>query len=134
MMGLKQLFTSADWGSSNFRRGRDGQMVESIVLDHSFWQTVHKICSLLEPLYIVLRIVDTEVYPTMGSVYELMRRVKDELLQKQGAQWVIKIIDDRWFKTLQHNLHETGNPNNVFVILVLNFYFYMLFYSSRNLS
>lgn len=111
MIGLKQLFTCTDWGNSNFRRGEAGQQVESIVLDHSFWQQVLKICGLLEPLYLVLRVVDTEVYPTMGSVYELMRRVKEELLLKHGARWVVKIIDDRWFKTLQHDLHAAGNLN-----------------------
>ncbi|KAM1100594.1 hypothetical protein ACFX15_006800 [Malus domestica] len=46
-----------------------------------------------------------KVYPTMGAVYELMRVVNDELERKHGARWVIKIIEDRWYKTLYHDLH-----------------------------
>ncbi|VVA40908.1 PREDICTED: LOW QUALITY PROTEIN, partial [Prunus dulcis] len=48
------------------------------------------------------------VYPTMGAIYELMRVVKEELEKKHGARWVIKIIDDRWYKTLYHDLHAAA--------------------------
>ena len=83
-------------------------MVESIVLDHAFWTQSKHVCQVFEPLYKVLWIVDTEVYPTMGAIYELMRVVKDELERKHGARWVIKIIEDRWYKTLYHDLHAAG--------------------------
>ena len=106
--GIKQLFTSEDWANHNFNRSNAGRMVESIVLDHSFWTQSEHVCQVFEPLYKVLRIVDTEVYPTMGAIYELMRVVKEELEKKHGARWVIKIIDDRWYKTLYHDLHAAG--------------------------
>ncbi|VVA40531.1 PREDICTED: LOW QUALITY PROTEIN, partial [Prunus dulcis] len=80
--GLKQLFTSEDWANHNFSRSNAGRMVESIVLDHSFWTQSEHVCQVFEPLYKVLRIVDTEVYPTMGAIYELMRVVKEELEKK----------------------------------------------------
>ncbi|KAM2682035.1 hypothetical protein EV2_013644 [Malus domestica] len=106
--GLKQLFTSDDWANHNFSRSNTGRMVESIVLDHAFWSQTEHVCQVFEPLYKVLRIVDTEVYPTMGAVYELMRVVKDELERKHGARWVVKIIEDRWYKTLYHDLHAAA--------------------------
>ncbi|XP_070676308.1 uncharacterized protein [Malus domestica] len=106
--GLKQLFTSDDWANHNFSRSNASRMVESIVLDHAFWTQSEHVCQVFEPLYKVLRIVDTEVYPTMGAVYELMRVVKDELERKHGARWVIKIIEDRWYKTLYHDLHAAA--------------------------
>ncbi|CAN6700547.1 unnamed protein product [Malus baccata var. baccata] len=109
--GLKQLFTSDDWANHNFSRSNTGRMVESIVLDHAFWSQTEHVCQVFEPLYKVLRIVDTEVYPTMGAVYELMRVVKDELERKQGARWVVKIIEDRWYKTLYHDLHAADDGN-----------------------
>ncbi|VVA40930.1 PREDICTED: LOC109819937 isoform, partial [Prunus dulcis] len=84
--GLKQLFTSEDWANHNFSRSNAGRMVESIVLDHSFWTQSEHVCQVFEPLYKVLRIVDTEVYPTMGAIYELMRVVKEELEKKHGAR------------------------------------------------
>ncbi|KAB2631142.1 hypothetical protein D8674_008661 [Pyrus ussuriensis x Pyrus communis] len=43
----------------------------------------------------------------MRAIYELMRVVKEDLERKYGARWVIKIIDDRWYKTLYHDLHAT---------------------------
>ncbi|CAN6585860.1 unnamed protein product [Malus baccata var. baccata] len=109
--GLKQLFTSDDWANHNFSRSNTGRMVESIVLDHAFWSQTEHVCQVFEPLYKVLRIVDTEVYPTMGAVYELMRVVKDELERKHGARWVVKIIEDRWYKTLYHDLHAADDGN-----------------------
>ncbi|CAL9018889.1 unnamed protein product [Prunus brigantina] len=84
--GLKQLFTSEEWANHNFSRSNAGRMVESIVLDHSFWTQSEHVCQVFEPLYKVLRIVDTEVYHTMGVIYELMRVVKEELERKHGAR------------------------------------------------
>nr|XP_011469160.1 PREDICTED: uncharacterized protein LOC105352880 [Fragaria vesca subsp. vesca] len=77
--GLKHLFTSEWWEGSSFSRTEHGRVVENIVLDQQFWTQVEQVCQISEPLYKVLRIVDTEVYPTMGVVYELMRVVKQEL-------------------------------------------------------
>ena len=50
-----------------------------IVLDHIFWDQAQKVCELFEPLYKLLSVVDTEVYPTMGAVYKLMRIVREKL-------------------------------------------------------
>ena len=61
-------------------------MVESIVLDHAFWTQFEHECQVFEPFYKVLRIVDTEVYPTMGAIYELMHVVKEDLERKHGAR------------------------------------------------
>nr|XP_048320123.1 uncharacterized protein LOC125419075 [Ziziphus jujuba var. spinosa] len=106
--GLKQLFTSTDWTNHNYSASKEGQTVENIVLNHTFWDQAHKVCQLFEPLYKFLRIVDTEVYPTMGAVYELMRIVKEELDKMHGAKWILKIINNRWDKTLKHPLHAAG--------------------------
>lgn len=121
--GLKQLFSSDWWESSNFRRTKHARVVENIVFDAQFWSQAEHVCQISEPLYKVLRIVDTEVYPTMGVVYELMRVVRQELNQKQGAKWVVKIIDDRWFKTLWHDLHSAG----IFIIFYIVNQFFNIF-------
>ena len=107
-VGLKQLFTSDWWVSSNFSQTPHGRVVENIILDPQFWNMAENVCKFSEPLYKVLRVVDIEVYPTMGAVYELMRVVKEDLEKKHEAKWVVKIINDRWFKTLSHDLHLTG--------------------------
>ncbi|XP_060672832.1 uncharacterized protein LOC132803604 [Ziziphus jujuba] len=93
--GLKQLFTSIDWTNHNYSASKEGQTVENIVLNHTFWDQAHKVYQLFKSLYKFLRIVDTEVYPTMGAVYELMRIVKEELDKMHGAKWILKIINNR---------------------------------------
>ncbi|XP_062028688.1 uncharacterized protein LOC133744631 [Rosa rugosa] len=80
--GLKQLFSSDWWTNINFSRTDHGRIVEDIIFDQAFWNQAENVCQISEPLYKVLRVVDTEVYPTMGAVYELMRVVKQELERK----------------------------------------------------
>ncbi|KAB2599991.1 hypothetical protein D8674_010262 [Pyrus ussuriensis x Pyrus communis] len=45
---LRQLFTSEEWYNSRFS------------LDHRFWDAMEEVQSIYEPLYSILRIVDTE--------------------------------------------------------------------------
>ena len=66
------------------------------------------VVKIYEPLYQVLRLVDTEVVPTMPIVYELMRVMKDTVKQQRGSKWVLNIIQDRWNKMLNHPLHTAG--------------------------
>ncbi|KAM1328833.1 hypothetical protein ACFX2F_013061 [Malus domestica] len=106
--GLKQLFTSDDWANHNLSRSNAGRMVESIVLDHAFWTQSKHVCQVFEPLYKVLWIVDTEVYPTMGAIYELMRVVKDELERKHGAR--PGVGDDGTLIRTVHNVYSKLDP------------------------
>ncbi|RVW94993.1 hypothetical protein CK203_040068 [Vitis vinifera] len=66
------------------------------------------IVSLYEPLYVVLRLVDSEVVPTMPFVYELMHVMKENLIRQGAGDWMFKIIQDRWQKTLKHPLHAAA--------------------------
>ncbi|RVW31338.1 hypothetical protein CK203_106080 [Vitis vinifera] len=66
------------------------------------------IVSLYEPLYVVLRLVDSEVVPTMPFVYELMHMMKENLIRQGVGDWMFKIIQDRWEKTLKHPLHAVA--------------------------
>ncbi|KAK3225695.1 hypothetical protein Dsin_005557 [Dipteronia sinensis] len=56
----------------------------------------------------VLRLVDTEVVPTVPIVYELMRVMKDAVKQQRGSKWVLNIIQDRWDKMLNHPLYAAS--------------------------
>ena len=66
------------------------------------------VVSYFEPLYVVLRIIDSEVIPTMSFVYELMQVMKENLNRQQVGDWIFKILKDRWEKTLKHPLHAIG--------------------------
>ena len=50
----------------------------------------------------VLRLVDSEVVPTMPFVYELLHMMKENLIRQGAGDWMFKIIQDRWQKTLKH--------------------------------
>ncbi|KAK3217756.1 hypothetical protein Dsin_011726 [Dipteronia sinensis] len=62
-----------------------------------FWEDACEV-KIYEPLYQVLRLVDTEIVPIMPIVYELMRVMKDAVKQQRGSKRVLNIIQDRWDK------------------------------------
>ena len=73
---LKKIFISDEWASHKLSRSTIGHEVEVLMFDHTYWEKVSKLVSIYEPLYIVLRIVDSEVVPTLSFVYELIRVMK----------------------------------------------------------
>ena len=72
---LKKIFISNEWTSHKLSRSTIGHEVEVLMFDHTYWEKVSKQVSIYEALY-VLRIVDSEVIPTMPFVYELIRVMK----------------------------------------------------------
>ncbi|XP_062020873.1 uncharacterized protein LOC133737295 [Rosa rugosa] len=106
--GLKQLFTCNDWATSKYSQTKEGRRIEELVLENMFWDNVQAVISIYKPLYGVLRIVDTEVNPTMLMLYDLFKKVGTNLEEVRNTVWVRKIIDDRWFKQLCHPLHATA--------------------------
>ena len=109
MADLKKIFISDEWASHKLSRSTIGHDVEVLMFDHTYWEKVSKLVSIYEPLYTVLRIVDSEVVPTLPFVYELIRVMKQNLHQLNAKDWVKTIIADRWDRTLKHPLHAVGN-------------------------
>ena len=58
---------------------------ETILFGHAYWDRVENIVSLYEPLYMLLRLIDFEVVPTMPFVYELMHVMKENLIRAVGT-------------------------------------------------
>ena len=106
---LKKIFISDEWASHKLSRSTIGHDVEVLMFDHTYWEKVSKLVSIYEPLYTVLRIVDSEVVPTLPFVYELIRVMKQNLHQLNAKDWVKTITADRWDRTLKHPLHAAGN-------------------------
>ena len=77
------------------------------MFDHAYWDRVANIVSLYEPLYVVLRLMDSEVVTIMLFVYELMQVMKENLIRQGARDWIFKIIKDHWEKTLKYPLHAT---------------------------
>ena len=106
---LKKIFISDEWASHKLSRSTIGHDVKVLMFDLTYWEKVSKLVSIYEPLYTVLRIVDSEVVPTLPFVYELIRVMKQNLHQLNAKDWVKTIIADRWDRTLKHPLHAAGN-------------------------
>ena len=92
---LKQFFISNEWESHKLSRIEVGHEVERLMFDYEYWEKVEKLVSIYEALYIVLRIVDSEVVPTMPFVYELIWLIKANLDRLKAKEWVKYIITDR---------------------------------------
>eukprot|EP00261_Vitis_vinifera_P016125 XP_010644834.1 PREDICTED: uncharacterized protein LOC104877739 [Vitis vinifera] len=105
---LKKLFMSDDWAQHKLSRTKHGRELEQLLFDHAYWDRMTNIVSLYEPLYVVLRLMDSEVVPTMPFVYELMHVMKTNLTRQGAGDWMFKIIQDRWEKTLKHPLHAAA--------------------------
>ncbi|XP_028962423.1 uncharacterized protein [Malus domestica] len=110
--GLRQLFTSEEWYNSRFNESEEGKRIESRVLDHRFWDAMKGVQSIYEPLYSILRIVDTEVVPTMPILYDMFHIMKEKISKLKGKKWILKIINHRWDVTLSRPLHQTGVGHN----------------------
>lgn len=106
---LKQMFTSQWWDDHKLARTQTGRSVSENVLSQRFWHGVDDVCGIFEPMYSCLRLVDTEVHPTMGLLYYVFHEMKKRLEGLHGKKWVVDIVENRWTSQLCHPLHEAGN-------------------------
>lgn len=107
--GLKTLFTSDELNDHLLSRTKTGHQVESFVLNHTFWIRVTKVCGIYEPLYRLLRIVDSKVYLTSSIVYQAFQIMKETLeSSNRNVAWVLKAIKERWDKSIDYPLLLAG--------------------------
>ena len=106
---LKKIFISDEWASHKLSWTTVGREVEGLMFNHPYWEKVSNLVSIYEALYTVLRIVDSEIVPTMPFVYEFILVMKQKLHALKAKEWVKNIIADRWDKTLKHPLHAASD-------------------------
>ena len=106
---MKKIFIINEWASHKLSRSTIAHEVEVLMFDHTYWEKVSKLVSIYEALYTILRIVDSEVVPTMSFVYELIWVMKQNLHQLNAKDWVKTIIADHWDRTLKHLLHVAAH-------------------------
>ncbi|CAL2238410.1 unnamed protein product [Prunus armeniaca] len=68
--------------------------------------------SIYEPLYSILRIVDTEVVPAMPILYDMFHIMKEKISKLKEKKWLLKIINHRWDVTLSRPLHQAAHYLN----------------------
>lgn len=117
---LCTLFVGEWWVKNRFSKEAGGIRTARIVAKQSFWDDLYFACQVMAPLVDVVRMVDVEEKPSMGSVYEAMDVAKEQIRKiLEGSpmsvvQRVWKMIDERWNEQLHHPLHAAGfflNPS-----------------------
>ena len=133
--GLLNMVISDSW--STYRDDDVGKVrfVKQIVLDEIWWEKVDYILSFTEPIYEMLRVLDTDK-PCLHLVYEMwntmISKVREVVYKHEKKQdneestfWKVidKILHDRWNKsnTPLHCLAHSLNPR--YIINILLYYF-----------
>jgi len=76
---LLTMFNSDEWTTSKFGTSQEGKRIERVVLDSRFWKNVSTCLKATAPLMVVLRLVDSDVKPAMGFIYEEMDCAKEKI-------------------------------------------------------
>ncbi|MQL89735.1 hypothetical protein Taro_022319 [Colocasia esculenta] len=84
--------------------------VQDMISNARFWEKISYYLKVIEPLVLILRMVDGDDKNDMGYLYEAMDKTKENLREKNPKAyrkwWAI--IDKRWEMTLHHDLHVAG--------------------------
>ncbi|XP_052736666.1 uncharacterized protein LOC108336588 [Vigna angularis] len=116
---LLTMFSSEEWKTSKFGTSQEGRKVAHVVLDSRFWKNVSICLKAAAPLMVVLRLVDSDVKPAMGFIYEEMDCAKEKIRSnfnniKKSYEEVWRIINARWDNQLHRPLHAAAyflNPH-----------------------
>ena len=93
------------------------------MFDHAYWDKVTNIISLYESLYVVLRLMDSEVVPAMTFEYRLMQVMKENLIRQETRDWIFKIIK----KFLRENT-KTSTSCSKYLSIIYLYKFLLLIY------
>ncbi|CAI5511757.1 unnamed protein product [Closterium sp. Naga37s-1] len=135
---LRQMVISEEWEEIAVAKQPEGKAVRHLLLDAVLWDCATAVLRIMQPVYDVLRVVDTRAL-VMGQVYGLMLEatVKTNEAAQAGAAMFVKrtelllakdkpaflaeikaILAKRWDGQLHNPLHALGwllNPRNQYV-------------------
>lgn len=107
--GLRKMFLSNKWSSSQFSKSALGKEVENIVLNATFWKKVQYVSKSVEPIMQVLQKVDNGESLLMSSIYDDMYRARLAIksihgddARKYGPFW--NVIERHWSSFFYHPL------------------------------
>ncbi|KAK2429465.1 hypothetical protein QL285_027902 [Trifolium repens] len=114
---IRTMFTSQEWLNLNASKEVKGKKAAAIVLQVSFWDDIVFALKAMGPLVKVLRLVDNEKRPAMGSIYQAMVEARENIVvnfnnNESKYKQVIDIVDRRWSIQLHHPLHAAGHYLN----------------------
>ena len=108
------MFASEEWAKSPYAKKSDGINVHLIVLsDPKFWSAIKFCLKCVIHLVKVLRLVDGDIKPAMGYIYEAMDRAKEQIWKnfndvQRRYRPILRIIETRWELQLHRPLHATA--------------------------
>ena len=119
---LRAMVTCREWSISAYAKDNKAKKFVEAVLDFGFWKQCATIVKVTEPLIRLLRMVDSEDKPAMGFLYAAFHKAREEMIKrfqrrKQVIEPYLAIIDKRWDKQLNKNIHAAGfwfNPSYQF--------------------
>ncbi|KAF8392674.1 hypothetical protein HHK36_023023 [Tetracentron sinense] len=107
--GLKRMFQSKKWVSSQFAKLDEGKEVEKIVLNATFWKKMQYVRKSVDPIVQVLQKIDSDESLSMPSIYNDMYRAKLAIraihgddVRKYEPFW--SVIDNHWNSFFHHPL------------------------------
>ncbi|XP_026398600.1 uncharacterized protein LOC113294418 [Papaver somniferum] len=117
---LQMMFVNEKWTQSSVAKEVVGKMIVKIVASGAFWAHCDFSCKVLKPLVDVVRMVDIELKPTIGVIYEVMRLAREKLQikfreDKGTLDKIMAIINERWEDQLDHPLHAATWYLNPFI-------------------
>ncbi|XP_045809898.1 uncharacterized protein LOC123904258 [Trifolium pratense] len=121
--GLKAMFDSDEYKNSKYGKDKSGGAAyeaKKIVMSKEFWNKATEILKVFEPIVQVLKLVDGDVKPTMGFLYEAIDRAKQAIEKNcRYHAYYNSIIDSRWV-FMHSDLHAAGyflNPQFQFGVV-----------------
>ncbi|XP_050222802.1 uncharacterized protein LOC126672894 [Mercurialis annua] len=123
---LQALMTNRVYTDHKLSRSDKGKVVSSLILNNKFWDDCLIMVKIAGPLIRLLRLVDSDEKPSLGYVYEGMRRARKaikHMFKKKKSLYApyIKILDERWDKHLRKKLHVAAYFLNPAFIYEPNF-------------
>lgn len=107
---LKRLFQSTVWLSSRVSKSEEGEEVEKIVMNATFWKKVQYVRRSVGPILEVLEKINGDESMSMPYIYNDMYKAKLDIksnhgddARKYGNLW--SIIDNHWNSSLNHPLY-----------------------------
>ena len=108
---LKRMCTTNEWREFNRERTRRSAAtkVSDLILADRFWQRAAEVAKIMEPLVLLLKIVDQDKKPTLSIIYEGVDKAK-LAIQASVKNWkkYWQVIDGRWERQLHRHLHAAG--------------------------
>lgn len=109
-ISLKRLFQSTKWLSSQVSKSEEGEEVEKIVMNTTFWKKVQYVRRSVGPILEVLQRINSDDGLSMAYIYNDMYKAKLAIksnhgddARKYGNLW--SIIDNHWNSSLNHPLY-----------------------------